>query len=391
MTKAILVAGLAYGDEGKGACVDFLCRRLPVDLVVRYNGGSQCAHNVVTPEGGHHTFSQFGSGMIANDHVVRTHLSRFMLVDPLSMMNEAEALQTKTGGGVYPWNRTTVDPRCIVITPFHKRLNRLREQALGAARHGSCGMGVGAARELQLQYGDEVLTAGDLTETDAFTFHMLLNTAGYMRKELEELTGKTIDWSDLRNECKALVRQYQYWPVTLSKTLPESQLMVFEGAQGVLLDEKHGQEPHRTWTDCTFSNAYTLLAEAGIGSEAAYRIGCVRSYLTRHGVGTLMNELPKLPTPEPHNATNEWQGSFRAARFDFELIKKSLEHLNGVDSIALSHLDVLGGYYQQSFVGDVARELAPVSVVGYGPTANDREFNALDKKLSAMMETEVRL
>src|SRR5580704_14498455 len=89
--KAILVQGMAWGDESKGCCVDKICRELPVDLIVRFCGGAQAGHNVVTPDGKHHCFSQFGAGMLANDKV-RTHLSRFMLVEPLSMMREAESL-----------------------------------------------------------------------------------------------------------------------------------------------------------------------------------------------------------------------------------------------------------------------------------------------------------
>lgn len=179
MKHAILVQGLAFGDEAKGATVDFLCRKFPVDLIVRFNGGSQAAHNVVTPEGVHHTFSQFGSGMLANDRV-RTHLSQYMLVDPVTMMNEAEALTVARKeewrrvadlGELEPlpesvWERTTVDPRCVVITPFHKLVNQLREKERGAARHGSCGMGVGVAREWSLDTGQEALVVGDLTDYD---------------------------------------------------------------------------------------------------------------------------------------------------------------------------------------------------------------------------------
>lgn len=370
MSKAILVAGLAYGDEGKGATVDFLCRQLAVDLVVRYNGGSQAAHNVVTPEGLHHTFSQFGSGMLANDYV-RTHLSRFMLVDPLTMMNEASRLKFWS---VKPWERTTVDPRCVVITPFHKRLNRLREQARGDARHGSCGMGVGAARELALKYGSEVLQVHDLTQGHDFLLHMILNTAGYMKAEIEQLEGSQIQWSDFRAECAALARKYAEWPVRPNYDTPTADLVVFEGAQGVLLDETHGEEPHRTWTDCTFRNADMLCDEADI--EDKFRIGCLRTYLTRHGAGPLRNEMLGVePRDEHHNETNEWQGSFRMAPFDFGLVRSALDCIGKVDCIALSHLDSMMPSYKETFVNDVHNALAPVGITAYGPTAIDRKFN----------------
>lgn len=365
--KAIQILGLAYGDEGKGATVDFLCRRLPVDLVVRFNGGGQAAHNVVTPEGVHHTFSQFGSGMLAEPQV-RTHLSRFMLVDPLAMMNEGATL------GLYAhqvWHRTTVDPRCVVVTPFHKRLNRWREMGRGPERHGSCGMGVGAARELHLKYGDEgTLLAGDLLDFDVAR-KKLVFLLGVIMKETgrEEFAG--FSKSDLLD----LVIDYHKWAalVAFSETLPSSELAVFEGAQGALLDEEHGVEPHRTWTDCTFGNADRLLDEAGARGEDRLRIGCLRTYLTRHGAGPFDAFDSGYLIPEDHNYYNEWQGSFRIGPMDYGLAKRALRMVGGVDLLALSHLDKTA--FPAAAASQMQGELgAPVGVKANGPTASDREF-----------------
>lgn len=116
MKRAYIIAGLAYGDEGKGATVDYLCRRFPVGLVVRYNGGSQAGHNVVTPDGRHHTFSQFGSGTFIPG--VRTHLSLYMLINPLNMIREEEHLREK--GVTDAWDRLSIEGACLVVTPFHR-------------------------------------------------------------------------------------------------------------------------------------------------------------------------------------------------------------------------------------------------------------------------------
>ena len=89
MAQVLLLAGLGFGDEGKGTCTDWLVREHKSQLVVRYNGGSQAAHNVVDGDK-HHTFAQFGSGTLAG---AKTYLSRFMLVEPLSLMREASALR----------------------------------------------------------------------------------------------------------------------------------------------------------------------------------------------------------------------------------------------------------------------------------------------------------
>ena len=103
-------------------------------------------------------FPQFGAGMLANDHV-ETYLSRFMLVEPFAMMNEANAPEKLTPN---VWRRTTVDKNAVVITNFHRELNRLREEWRGTGAHGSCGRGIGVARELELKYPDQILRAGHL-------------------------------------------------------------------------------------------------------------------------------------------------------------------------------------------------------------------------------------
>lgn len=368
MVKAILVQGLAYGDEGKGATVDFLCRRLPVDLVVRFNGGGQAAHNVVTHGGTHHTFAQFGSGTLASP-IVRTHLSRFVLVDPLTMMNEAKALHEKTSD---VWHRTTVDPRCVVVTPYHKRVNRLREEARGEGRHGSCGMGIGVAREWSLKYGDAVLLAGDVLDYDK-----TVSKLEFLRSLLFDEFGRdTLRFGDY--ELGHLRYDYtNVWAsrVNFSDTLPASVLTVFEGAQGVLLDETHGEPDHNTWTDCTFANADALLDEAGVAKEDRLRIGCLRTYLTRHGHGPF-NAFEGVTIPEEHNETNQWQGDFRSGPMDAALVRKAIAIVGGVDCLAVSHLDkVVDMDGMLSLVEAAAQTQA--AIVASGPTALDRSFIAM--------------
>lgn len=367
--RAISVAGLGFGDESKGATVDALCRSLPVDLIVRHGGGSQCAHNVITPEGVHHTFSQFGSGMMANDQV-RTHLSRFMLIDPITMLNEADELAKKTPGW---WRRLTISARCVVITPFHKRLNRLRETARGTGRHGSCGMGVGVAREFELKYGrDNVLCAEDIYDWVDLR-EKLKFQKNLVQKEMGVEATSDLNIEDIKvgyDRWKAFVRLVP----EDSSIIGESRCMVFEGAQGVMLDEKHGTAPHNTWTNTTFENADTLLDE--IGCTDRMRIGCLRTYYTRHGVGPFPTEDNTLDLPEPHNGNDGFQGKFRVGRFDFTLAKQALSIVGGVDVLALSHLDYLPrlGWQERVFIDRVS-ELAPVVMQGRGPTAAHRTIN----------------
>ena len=372
MAKAYLVAGLGWGDEAKGATVDALCRNLPVDVVVRYNGGCQAAHNVVTPDGIHHTFSQFGAGMLANA-MVRTHLSRYVLVEPLAMMREAEAL-----GQLTPdvWERTTVDGDAVIVTPFHRRLNRLRERARGAGRHGSCGRGISVAREMDLKYPDDVLRARHLRDKDAREgFSRLVYSYSILAGEIRGFeVNLGIEPSTVRiQDIQELWDQYKAWPARVVDGLEPAERMVFEGAQGVLLDEKHGVAPYNTWTNTTFENADTLLDEMGVTDRM--RIGCLRSYATRHGAGPMPTEDESLSgvLPEPHNTANEFQGAFRMGRFDWEATRRAVEIAGGIDGLAVSHLDYLPllGVGEDEFLESL-REFGLVHMQGRGPTAAQR-------------------
>lgn len=371
--RAIVIQGLALGDEAKGAAVDKICRSAPVGVVVRFCGGCQAGHAVVTEDGREHIFSQFGAGMLANDHV-KTHLSRFMLVEPLSMMREADALGEKTSN---VWERITVDAQCVVTTPLHKQLNRLREEARGAKKHGSCGRGIGVTRELQLLFGDRVLLAGDfnspkiLREKIDFIWDVLKAEI----TQLSDRLGKSYtEWIGPAEVMHAY--QSVSWPVQIVDGLEPSECMVFEGAQGVMLDEKHGTAPYNTWTNTTFENADTLLDE--IGCKDRLRIGCLRSYYTRHGAGPFPTEDNSLDLPEPHNGNDGFQGQFRVGRFDYQMADKALSIVKGVDCLAISHLDYLPrlGIKEEDFLRHVEYGLeTPIGMLGRGPTAAHRTVN----------------
>lgn len=362
MRTAYIVAGLAYGDEGKGATVDFLARRHEAKLVVRYNGGSQAGHNVVLKDGRNHTFAQFGSGTFIPG--VATHLSRFMLVNPLNMMVEQEHLSKLGIKDAY--DRLTVEERCLIITPFHRIANQLLEESRGAAKHGSCGQGVGQCRSDYLQYGDRVLFAGDLQdETKTKTKLRFLQ-----QKAKEVLDAIGFAHPDLEGEesIERYASLYHIWPGRivgqghLKFLLADSHCTIFEGAQGVLLDEIHGTAPHNTWTDTTFGNAFRLLRTF---NGKIKRVGVVRTYFTRHGAGPFPTEDHTLNYAEPHNDDIGFQGKFRRGHFDESLFEKALRICGGIDLLAVNHLD------QQS-LPQTKRFWTWPSIAGYGPTAEDR-------------------
>jgi adenylosuccinate synthase len=350
--RALLVAGLGFGDEGKGATVDALTRYYSASLVVRYNGGSQAGHNVVTPEGQHHTFSQFGAGTLAG---AATHLSRFMLIDPMNMMNEARHLE---GIGIKsPFSSVTVDPRAIIITPFHKVANQ--EEAIAEGTHHTCGLGVGFARRDYMQHGDKVLFAEDLLYPlrTVQKLEFLASLYKVTKANLDNLTADYGRWATqiVFSNTHYVLRRYS------------ESTVIFEGAQGILLDERYGlgEERYRTWSDCTFKNAEILLKEVGRDSQVI-KLGVTRTYHTRHGDGPFPTEDSKLNFSEPYNGDSGFQGKFRQGSFDRNALNYALAMVGDVDALVVNHLD----YIPLDLFP--LEQRAPLAILGYGPTYKNR-------------------
>ena len=329
-----VVADLGFGDAGKGAVVDRLCRTGEFGAVVRFNGGAQAAHNVVTADGRHHTFAQFGSGTLRG---VPGHLSRFVCVDPLALAAEADHLRAL--GVPDPYGLLSVDRRALLTTPYHSAANRLREQARGADRHGSCGMGVGETARYALDHPQDAPTAGDCTSRPRLLRRLRL-LRDRLADELGPLPAPPVE--DCADAYAAFARTVALTGERYLRDLARKGPLLFEGAQGVLLDEWHGFHPYTTWSTTTFTNAETLLAEAG-APDSARRLGVVRTYTTRHGPGPLVTENPELAPllPEPHNGHGRWQGAFRIGHFDAVAHAYAVEVCGGVDALAVTHLDAV--------------------------------------------------
>jgi adenylosuccinate synthase len=328
-----IVCGLGFGDEGKGSVVDFLCSPHRPDrarTVIRFNGGAQAAHNELTADGRHHTFAQFGSGSFWPG--VRTHLSRFVLVDPLALA--AEAAHLATVGVQDALDRLTVDRDALLVTPYHQAANRARETARGRDRHGSCGMRIGETMRYALAWPGEAPRVADCASPRALARSLAL-LQDRLCDELGPLGGPPVDL--LCDAYRAFAARVPLVDGGYLRRLLRAGPAVFEGAQGVLLDEWRGFHPYTTWSTTTFANAETLLAEAG---ETAVRLGVVRCYLTRHGPGPFVTEDPTLEFPEPHNGTGTWQGMFRTGHPDAVAMRYAAEVAGGVDAVALTHLDV---------------------------------------------------
>lgn len=345
MNTSYIVVGLGYGDEGKGSWVDHLVRTTDAKIVVRMNGGAQAGHNVVTPEGLSHSFAQIGAGTFVPG--IFTILSRFMLVEPEALRTELRALADK--GIADARQRLMVSAGAPVITPFSRQLNRIQEVFRGHDRHGSCGFGIGLTQGDVETLGEKALYMRDLGDTRHLR-EKLVWLGERRLKEAERFrnsdTAPLIDAlarTDIEGYVDLFWTTYHSLRVLeddeLSEILRENDT-VFEGAQGVLLDQHFGFFPHVTRSNCTFENAELLLGEAGVSGKIS-RIGLLRGYATRHGAGPFVTEDAELVVPPCTNSTNPWQGTFRLGWFDAVAARYALEAVGGVDTLAVTNLDRL--------------------------------------------------
>lgn len=358
MHQAIVVTDLTFGDAGKGSITDALARR-GAGLVVRFNGGAQAAHTVIEETGRSHAFHQFGSGTLVDG--TETFLSRFMLVNPLALYDE-EA-QLRRIGVTDAFERMHIDARALVTTPFQVVANRLRELAREAAKHGSCGMGIGETAADALKHEFQVLRFGDLSNA-AMLRQKLAWHRDLKRRQLDDLipqlnrlpedvlekTGPLFDQLNSEEELDAACEVFCFIAgrVTveaadfLADRMRHAGCTLFEGAQGALLDEDWGFHPHTTWSKTTSANARTLLGEAATEVQTTV-LGLTRAYATRHGAGPFPTEDENLTRvlDEPHNPTNPWQGPFRAGWLDLSLLRYALRADGGVDGLVITCLDRL--------------------------------------------------
>jgi adenylosuccinate synthase len=416
MKRAIITVGLGFGDEGKGATIDFLTRHYDAGLVVRYSGGSQAGHNVVLPDGRRHTFSQFGAGSLAPGRPA-TWLGPNVVIDPPALLREAQHLAEL--GVADPLDRLIVHPRCLVTTWWHRTLNQLRELSRGASRHGSCGRGIGETRRYWLEHGQDAIVAADL------------GSLSILRDKLELLRQRTLlelqdilplvpadclreyDLHDLDTETVARdLAEVARHGVSISADIPAADTILFEGAQGVLLDEYRGFHPYTTWSTVTAHHAWELVRQLEVDAVAV--LGITRTYTTRHGEGPFPTCSAELTARllDPGNPRNDWQGGLRCGWLDLPLLRYAVAAAGPLDGLVVNHLDqvpergwLLCDTYEEGPLApadapDLARqarlteqlqqarpvyspatpdslveslaEVAPVVLTGHGPTHEER-------------------
>ncbi len=339
-----VVVGLGFGDEGKGTVVDWLARQAATPpLVVRWNGGPQAMHHVVTDDGRTHCFAQLGAGSFVAG--ARTHLGPAMAVDPYALHAEAAALAAVGVAGALA--TVTLDPRAILVTPWHAIVNRIRELLRGDARHGSTGRGVAEAK-----LGPVTVVAGqigrDLADDVARLRGALADQAAALiaahpapTAAARGLAARAAD-PDLvaafLDASHALART----GVAITADVPRAAHVILEGAHGALLDQDHGFFPHVTPSRVTRAAAEDAARAMGLaGSLEVW--GVLRGYHTRHGEGPFPSQAPDLHArlPERHNPSDGWPGAFRVGWFDRVLARHALGFAGPIDRLAVTCLDRL--------------------------------------------------
>jgi len=364
VVMAFIVQGLQFGDECKGATVDYLCSQHRIDLVVRYNGGFQAAHNVVMNDGSHHTFSQFGSGTLRG---VRTYVGEHVIVDPLSLIQEALHLKSL---GINPYDLLTMHQDCLISTIYHKRANRVLDQENS---HGSCGVGIGLTRKMWSETGD------GLRVSDLFDNKILKRKLNWIRQWCQDqicfykkgyAEDINIDWKGETIKFEEELRLLYNARILLNpaETCYRRSRVIFEGSQGFGLDEVHGTIPHTTYSNTKPTYALEMCREWDIQPHI---YGLFRPYETRHGNGPMFKEefgKDFVDLSKDHNWNNgSFAGNFRFGHLNVDAVERSAK-MCGADELVLSCAD----HASADYVKYLRDRFKNIRIISYGPKAEDR-------------------
>lgn len=364
--KTTAVIGANFGDEGKGLMTDYFSS--PSTVVVRYNGGAQAGHTVVTPEGKRHVFGHFGSGSFAG---AATFLSSDFIVNPFVWQKERKALQLL---GLDP--RIFFSDTSYLTLPYDMLINQQAERERSGNRHGSCGLGINETMTRCIGTGpddkrEKFITSpkDSLSKEKRMAWYKNVRDV-YARRRIEELNLKPdnnffrlFDSDALVENFNNAVEEFNAYNRAVDERealeVIGAENIVFEGAQGLLLDEDHRFFPHVTRSKTGLDNILTLCKTWNIADiDVTY---ATRAYMTRHGRGPFPSEDPTLSYEDKTNVHNEWQGTLRFGRLDIDLLKESIAKdiakavgIKATPAISVSCLDQVGSRFDVNFNNGIA-------------------------------------
>ena len=339
MLKQIhVVTDLGPGDGGKGGIVHALSLNLDASVIIK-RGGAQGSHGVRTSNGESFNFSQWGCGTLEG---VPTFLSEQMVISPVGLGNESEALKRL---GIYdPFTLLSCDPACISATPFHRISSQLEELLLGENPRGTIGTGVGQAYRMFNALGEEATIRASELQNREVIRRKLQRQLDYYRERYTKISREDglPDDAELITENLDLLYDDGYLPYcldlfddvgkklrleNLSEVLKGDGIAVVECSHGVLTDAEVGLKPHVSAIRTLPKFTTEMLRAAGYdGKIINYAVH--RAYEIRHGAGPMPTYDPEFTTrmlPGSHKDENRWQGIVRAGALDLNLLRYALD------------------------------------------------------------------
>jgi len=329
MKEIKVVIGANFGDEGKGLFTDYFSSQHKNGIVVRFNGGSQASHTVTTSNGNRHAFSHFCSGTLVG---LPSYLSSFFIANPILFRKEFEIVSNFAKPKVY------LNKDCLVATPYDMMINQIVEINRGVSRHGSCGLGFNETIER-----NRVFDYGKISVRNLFDKNLMAHALDSIRKyhipmRLKSLGVSSIPkmYQDLFKDDSIIENYLDDIDLLLdnvniidNSVLDKYDSVIFEGAQGLRLDQSHKYFPHVTRSNTGIKNVVSILEQSKLKYENMDIVYITRPYLTRHGAGQLPNEFedkPYLRIEDLTNVPNPYQGTIRYGLLDINNLSEEISN-----------------------------------------------------------------
>lgn len=338
MAKNVVVVGTQWGDEGKGKIVDWLTDH--AQGVVRFQGGHNAGHTLVI--GGKQTVLHLiPSGILRAG--VACYIGNGVVVSPQALLDEVDMLEQ---AGVDVRRRLSISEACPLILPCHVALDNARETARGTGKIGTTGRGIGPAYEDKV--ARRAVRIQDLFHRDRFAAKLgeILDYHNFVLKNYFQ--APTVDFQETMDGTLSLAERIKPLVADVPRLLFEASRsgsnLLFEGAQGTLLDIDHGTYPFVTSSNCIAGAATT---GSGVGPQMLhYVLGITKAYTTRVGAGPFPTELDNDVGRHLAKKGNEFGATTgrprRCGWFDAAALKRSIQ-VNGISGLCITKLDVLDG------------------------------------------------
>ena len=335
----VIVVGTQWGDEGKGKLVDILTEF--AHAIVRFQGGSNAGHTVVIGEN-KFIFHQLPSGIL-HDHKTCV-IGSGVVVDPATLVEEIE--EVKSNGFFKSDDALLISEEAHVVMPYHKRIDVAREKKLGSHKIGTTGRGIGPA------YEDKMSRTGirmvDLIDQAVLRDKLEINLEEKNFYLTNYLNDEGFSFQDIYDHYRTLAEKISCYvantSLLINQMIEQGKDVLFEGAQGTLLDVDHGTYPYVTSSNTLAGYA---CVGSGVGPLKINRImGVTKAYTTRVGAGPFPTELDEDLGDHLRNKGGEYGATTgrprRCGWFDAVVVKHA-SRLNGLTDLAITKLDVLAG------------------------------------------------